>query len=113
MINRAAVILKAKQPFIQWIKESDPLNDNPGITEEELINDNTVYLITTDDFENIEQWLSLNFMQLFTSELEEWYTDTSLWPKDRDKNLFDQWFSVEYHSVLIDTVGGLITDDNC
>ena len=55
--------------------------------------------------------ISLNFEQLFESEIEDWYTDESLWPKNRNRKLFDEWFDVECHSVLIDTVDGKIIDD--
>ena len=111
MINRAAVILKYKAPFIQWVNDADPYKDNPGITLESENKDCTVYLILEDDAENLEEWISLNFEQLFESEIEDWYTDESLWPKNRTRKLFDEWFDVECHSVLIDTVDGKIIDD--
>ena len=111
MINRAAVILKYKAPFIQWVNDADPYKDNPGITLESENKDCTVYLILEDDAENLEEWISLNFKQLFESEIEDWYTDESLWPKNRNRKLFDKWFDVECHSVLIDTVDGKIIDD--
>ena len=102
MINRAAVILKYKAPFIQWVNDADPYKNNPGITLENENKDCTVYLILEDDAENLEEWISLNFEQLFESEIEDWYTDESLWPKNRTRKLFDEWFDVECHSVLID-----------
>ena len=111
MINRAAVILKYKAPFIQWVNDADPYKDNPGITLESENKDCTVYLILEDDAEKLEEWISLNFEQLFESEIEDWYTDESLWPKNRNRKLFDEWFDVECHSVLIDTVDGKIIDD--
>ena len=111
MINRAAVILKYKAPFIQWVNDADPYKDNPGITLESENKDCTVYLILEDDAENLEEWISFNFEQLFESEIEDWYTDESLWPKNRNRKLFDEWFDVECHSVLIDTVDGKIIDD--
>ncbi|MDA9761917.1 hypothetical protein N9C84_02485 [Desulfobacterales bacterium] len=111
MINRAAVILKYKAPFIQWVNDADPYKDNPGITLESENKDCTVYLILEDDAENLEEWISLNYEQLFESEIEDWYTDESLWPKNRTRKLFDEWFDVECHSVLIDTVDGKIIDD--
>jgi hypothetical protein len=101
MVNRAAIILKYKKPFIQWLNESDPYNDNPGITLENANEDCTVYLIHDEDAENVEKWISFNFMYLFESELESWYTQDSLWPKDRNRKLFDEWFEVECHSLLI------------
>jgi hypothetical protein len=111
MINRAAVILKYKEPFISWLNEADPYEDNPGITLEGANQERTVYLIDENDAENLEEWISLNYMQLFESELEDWYTDESLWPKNRTRKLFNEWFIVECHGVIIDTVGSEIIDD--
>jgi hypothetical protein len=111
MINRAAVILRYKEPFVKWINESDPYNDNPGITAEEEINDRTVYLISDEDGENIDKWMSRNYKTLFENELGDWYTDESLWPKKRDKKMFDAWFDIECHTVIIDTLQGPIEDD--
>ena len=111
MINRSAVILKYKEPFVRWINEADPYKDDPGITPESANEDKTVYLITDDDGENIEKWISLNFKALFEAELEGWYTDESLWPKRRSRKAFNEWFSVECYSVIIDTVKDAIEDD--
>ena len=55
MINRSAVILKYKEPFVRWINEADPYQDDPGITSENANEDRTVYLIREDDAENIEK----------------------------------------------------------
>ena len=111
MLNRAAVILKYKEPFIRWLNESDPYDDNPGITLESANEERTIYLIRDEDAEKLEQWISLNFEALFERELEGWYTDESLWPQKLDRRLFNKWFEVECHTVLLDTVGGEITDD--
>ncbi len=70
MVNRAAVILRYKNPFIQWVNEADPHVDDPGITLERANQERTVYLIKDADAENMEEWISLNFEQLFESELE-------------------------------------------
>jgi hypothetical protein len=43
MINRAAVILRYKEPFIKWINESDPYKDDPGITAEDANDDRIVH----------------------------------------------------------------------
>ena len=111
MINRAAVILKYKEPFVRWLNEADPCEDDPGITAENANDDLNVYLISDADVENIEEWISLNYKTLFENELEDWYTDESLWPKKRDKKTFHEWFAIECHSVIIDTVGGVIEYD--
>ena len=32
MINRAAIILRYREPAMRWINEADPYEDDPGIT---------------------------------------------------------------------------------
>lgn len=111
MLNRAAITLKYKEPFVRWINEADPYVEDAGITMENANEDRNVYLISDEDGENFEKWISANYKTLFENELEDWYADESLWPKKRDKKAFNRWFSVECHTVILDTVGGLLEDD--
>jgi len=114
MLNRAAIILRYKQPAVRWVNEADPYAENPGITLEMVNHDSTVYLISNEDAEDdqaVSRWVKMNFKVLFEAELMGWYADPDLWPKKRTYKLFQEWFDVEYHSVLIDTVGGEIYDD--
>ncbi len=114
MINRAALILKYKAPAIKWVNASDPYDDDPGITSDNIKDDQTVYLISEYDAESpdtVNKWLKLNYRSLFDTELENWYTDESLWPKKRTFALFQKWFDYECHSILVDTVEGPIVDD--
>ena len=114
MINRAAVILKYKTPAVKWVNDADPINDNPGITTESINEERTVYLITDEDADTLDifnQWIKKNFKALFENELEGWYTDERLWPKKRNLKLFYEWFEVECHSVIVDTVESPIEDD--
>ena len=111
MINRAALIVRLKHPFIKWINEADPLDSRSKITIEEANEDRTVYLIDDSEAEHVDEWLDLNFRQVFESELEDWYNEPSLWPKNLDRKLFDQWCEVDCHTVIVDTVGGPILDD--
>ena len=111
MINRAALILRCKDPFVRWVNEADPYYDDPGITIERVNRERIVYLIDSDAAENVDEWISKNFTLLFETELDAWYADEALWPKNRNKKLFDKWFDVECHSIIFDTLGGEIVDD--
>ena len=74
----------------------------------------TVYLISEEDAdgeEAVQNWVEANFGAMFENELDGWYTDPDLWPRKRTLALFREWFEVEYHSVIVDTVGGEIYDD--
>lgn len=114
MLNRAAVILKYKAPAIDWVNEADPSPEGRPLSAEDANDERTVYLISEDDAdgpEALNRWLQANFESLFETELEDWYTDPSLWPKERTWSMFHEWFDVECHTVLIDTVGDAIYDD--
>ena len=112
MINRIAVIIRYKEPFVIWINTSDPYDDDPGITAESANEDNNVYLIDDRYAENFEAWLKRNFKTLFDNELYGWYTDQSLWPEKRDLRTFRKWFAVEYFTVVLDLGRGGIFDDD-
>ncbi len=114
MLNRGSVILKYREPVVRWINEADPYDDDPGIAMEQLQNECTVYLIADEDADTpgaIDRWVRENFEWLFEAELEGWYTDPALWPQDRTIELFFEWFEVEFHSEVVDTVDGEIYDD--
>lgn len=111
MVNRAALILKAKKPFVQWINESAPSKTTPAVSLAEINEDRTVYLIDDLEVENLEEWIELNCANLFESELEDWSTDEANWPPNRDMKLFKRWFAVECHTVLVDAGIGPIVDD--
>lgn len=71
----------------------------------------TVYLITEEDAEDITAWIKRNYKNLFESELNDWYLDSELWPSKRTLKVFHEWFEVECHSVILDTVGTKLIDD--
>ncbi len=82
VINRAAIILRYREPAVRWINEADPDDDDPGLTQEGVNQERTVYLIRSDDSETsaaVEEWMDRHYRQLFEAELEGWYTDPTLW----------------------------------
>ena len=114
MINRAALILKYREPAVLWINEADPYGEGPGVDLESVNEERTVYLISDHDADSptaVDAWLALNFRALFEDELEGWYMDPALWPQDITLALFHAWFEVECHTVVVDTVGGPLVDD--
>lgn len=111
MVNRGAVIVRYKEPFIDWINEADPSADKTIVTIQSANKERTVYLISDEDAENIEEWIRVNYSSLFENELEGWYTDETLWPKKRDLQTFHNWCEVECHSLIFDMVGSILYDD--
>ena len=96
-INRNAIIVKPKKPFFDWVNAID---DTDKIEE---VDENNIYLIREMDSNfDVQEWINDNYEALFANELNDWYTDESLWPKDRTHELFSEWFKVEIHSMILD-----------
>jgi len=106
VINRALIVLKAKQEAVDWINEVDPMESESPITLENVHEDCTSYLVPEDieSHDHAMVWALHNAEVLLDEFLYGWYQDESLWPENIGPKLFDKWFDVEYHSILIDTV---------
>jgi len=97
IINRNAIVIKPKKPFLDWINKLDPLNP---ITD---LDEGTIYLIKEKDSnEEIEKWLKRNFEKIFQNELNDWHTYENDWPQKRTFKLFKEWFGYEIHSMVLD-----------
>ena len=97
MVNRAAIILRYKEPAIRWINEADPYDRDFDITSESANEERTIYLISDDDGDTpqtVERWIKGNYPTVFEEELEGWYTEPALWPENRTLKMFKEWFEV-------------------
>ena len=75
VINRAAVILKYREPAIRWINAADPYEDNPCMTRHAVNRERTVYLISDEHAESLAtmaSWVERHYQDLFEAELEGW-----------------------------------------
>ena len=101
-VNRSLMVVKPKQPFLDWLNSLDN-DDEMNLTLEELQNDSTAYLVpeyeTPEDQAEIVVW-SHNYV--FEEELMAWYTFEEEWPPTRDLDTFLEWFEVEFHSTIMD-----------
>ncbi len=103
-INRAVLIVKAKEPLRQWLHN---LPDGIDMTLDEINRDCTTYLVpeygTQDELSRI---IKDSFKKIFELELESWWLKTSDWPDTSDYDLFRKWFDVEVHSLVLDLAPG-------
>jgi hypothetical protein len=111
MINRIAVIVRFKAPFIEWINNSDPYGTTSPITIDEANEDSHVYLVDDKYADNFEGWLRKNYKTLFENELYGWCTDPARWPEKLDLRTFRKWCTVECFTVVLDLGRGGIFDD--
>ncbi|WP_147692934.1 hypothetical protein [Vogesella mureinivorans] len=103
-VDRSVAVIKPKAPFLTWLN-AVPDNDMIELTLDTLRADSTVILLPEfDEPEEAVAHIDEIFEQLFRLELASWYEDESLWPQDRSLKTFWEWFDVEIHSTLLDTV---------
>ena len=108
-LNRSAMVIKPKQPFLDWLHSADPTSRS--LTLQELAQEPTVYLIPEcDTKDDVRQALCELCGEIFLEELSGWFTDTTTWPQDRSFDLFCRWFEFEHHSMLIDLCDGPLID---
>jgi hypothetical protein len=103
LLNRSAIILTPKQPYIDWtksvFKESDLAFDP---SEDDAL---PIFLGPEADYvEEITAFVEKHFNFFFEHWLEGWCTDKSLWPKRRTRRMFHKWFDVRVHSWVEDVV---------
>jgi hypothetical protein len=103
MLNREALILRYKQPFVDWINAADPSPTSHTLTLADVNQERTVYLVEVEDEVELAGWLAHHHQELFEEELNGWYTDPGLWPRDRSLKMLRQWCSFELHTVVVDT----------
>ena len=107
MLNRAALIVRPKQPCLDWAASLDDSGLVPDVRGEM-----TVYLIPgfADDDEAAEI-LGEVYADVFERELFGWHTDEAAWPIDRSLQRFHEWFEVELHPMVEDVCGDELIDD--
>lgn len=110
MLNRAAVIIRCKQPFVDWINAADP-DPEELVTLEDANEECSVYLVEVEDQAQLDEWLELNHDILFEDELDGWISDQALWPEDRSLALFHEWCTIELHTMVFDTGESPLVDD--
>ena len=106
-VRRAAVVIKVKTPLSDWLKSMDPESPQPDL-------DLTKEIYLVEDFEtedDLKKWLKKNFDLIFKHQLNNWYTDESLWVKNRNFRMFEEWFDYSFYPMIWDTLSEDIDKD--
>ncbi len=108
MINRAALIVRPKQPYLDWAAGLGEDGDVPELEAEQ-----TVYLIPVfESDEEAEAILDAVHAEVFANELWGWHTDESAWPRNRDLETFKEWFEIEMHGIVEDLCDYELLDED-
>lgn len=98
-VNRTVIIVKPKSPFNEWLKSIEAENQNYNIEYNSDIN----LLPDFEEEQQIENWLKRNFDKIFCDQMNNWYTNESLWIKNRTFKMFKQYFNYSMHLMIWDT----------
>ena len=103
-IDRMVAILKPTQKFQNWVNTHKD-DDEEDLTLEELRSDATVILIPIyESTSEATSYIETVFVTLFENELSAWTLDEETWPEPISYALFQEWFDVDFHSLVIDSV---------
>ncbi len=105
ILNRSAITVSAKQPFLDWANSLTP--EFP--MESKVLGESHTYL-TNPDFEDAEKHLKKYFKAIFEEELEGIWTDANEWPQKRDFKTFCEWFHFEISDWVQDLSKKLLFD---
>ena len=101
-VKRTALILKPKQPFLDWL-----LSVEPGEDFRDELKEGDVYLLPYyEEISQMQNWLKRNFDTIFTDQMNNWYTDEALWPENRTMKMFMEWFEYSLSTMVLDTQRG-------
>ena len=108
-LDRIVAVIKPTQRFLHWIQQ---MPDNEDIELSDLREDCTALLIPAFDApEEADQYMATLCEDIFANELDVWDESMETWPSDRSFEHFKQWFDIEYHSMVFDTVDDEEDDD--
>jgi hypothetical protein len=100
-LNRSAVVVKPKQPLLDWLHAADPTSQDLSLRD--LVREPTIYLFPECDTQaELDDALRERCEEIFTQQLAGWFNDETTWPQDRALEVFRRWFDFQYHSMLVD-----------
>lgn len=109
-LNRSVAIIKPKQPFVDWANSVVDEDEQHSIAD--FITDCSVILLpVVDSDEDAEALIKDMFQDLFELELSSWIVIDEMWPENITYKMFMEWFDVEFHSIVFDSLKDDIEKD--
>lgn len=98
-VRRSALVIKPKKVFFDWLRSLEK-----DFEPHELLIEGDVYLLPDyEEIKQMENWLKKHFDDIFSDQLNNWYTDERLWPQNRTFAMFKDWFDYSMYTMIWDT----------
>ena len=102
LVNRAALIIRPKQPFLDWLLGLP--GPSLSLTLADLQHNCDVVLIPELETDaDVEAFVNSQWAAIFEMELDAWHTREAEWPARRTLKMFREWFDVELHEMIWDS----------
>ena len=113
MVNRCAILLTPKAPYIAWANSLDEDGPRYEDLDERDTDSRSIYLgPDVEEPGDAARFIDRNFSVFFEEWLESWSLDENQWPKRRTRKMFREWFDVRVFEIVHDTIDRpLLTDD--
>ena len=110
MLNRMAVVVTARQPFLDWLRSVDPTNDD--VTLAEVNSEPPVYLLPecVDD-DAAARCVRRHCGEILEAEIDGWWTERRDWPAKLTPKIFDEWFEWRWYSMVVDLGEGELVEE--
>ena len=108
LVNRTAVVIMAKRPFLDWLYAVDPTSHNLSLAD--LNDDPSIYLLPDPKVDGAAKRQIRKFCrEIFEHELDGWWRERSAWPQDLSYGKFVSWFDCRYYSMVVDVADMMLT----
>jgi len=108
-LNRSAVIVTPKRPFLDWLHNADPTNLTLTLED---VSEPTIYLLPEcDDEQDLIAQVRNYGDTTFEDQLDGWYREHATWPYDKHFKTFCLWFEYRAHTMLLDLCDGPLRHD--
>lgn len=101
IINRNMFIVKPKEPYVDWIN-AQPDQKTPVTLSHFHRDCHTLLIPEVLGDDEAHEYIQTFKLEIFDFELNSWIRDPKVWPKGRTSAMFDEWFDLEYHSMILD-----------
>jgi hypothetical protein len=103
-INRSVAIIKPQQPFADWVNSAADAGDDQYSIQDFSTDCSVILLPVVDSDEHAEAFIKDIFQDLFELELSSWIVVDEMWPENINYKMFLEWFDVEFHSMVFDSI---------
>lgn len=103
-INRSVLIIRPKQPYIDWTNSMD--DGGPLANLKSMRKSPNTFLVDEIFFiDDLSQIIDEIWEILFEIQLNNWMRDPDVWPAVLTREMFEKWFDYELYDMVWDVTG--------